>query len=87
MSSNYPTVALGPLRLPTLTPLRRVNVTPTAQGWITTALLKVQRLLVERDSTWRKRFAGNGGGEPPPQEQPPGESIWDDPALWMLMMH
>jgi hypothetical protein len=87
MSSNYHAVALGPSRGATLTPLRRVNVAPTAPGWIATALLKVRRALVERLSLWRERFAGNGGREPRPEEQPPGESIWDDPALWMLMLH
>jgi hypothetical protein len=87
MSSNCRTSTLGPLRVPTLTALQRVNSSPPAQGWIATVLLKARRTLAERLSMWRERFAANGGREPPPEEQPAGESIWDDPALWMLMMH
>jgi hypothetical protein len=86
MSSNCSTSVLGPLRVPTLTPLRGVNLSPPAQGWIATALLKVRRRFAERLSMWCARFAGNAGREPPPEEQPPGDSIWNDPALWMLMM-
>jgi hypothetical protein len=86
MSSNCSTSVLGPLRVPTLTPLRRVNLSPPAQRWTATALLRARRALAERLSMWRERFAGNGGREPPPDEQPAGESIWDDPTLWLLMM-
>ncbi len=28
---------------------------------------------------------GGGPGESP--EEPPHDALWDDPALWMLMMH
>jgi hypothetical protein len=30
---------------------------------------------------------GGGGPQTPPEDQPQYDSIWDDPALWMLMMH
>ena len=42
---------------------------------------------------WRKIHDGHGkppssgGGPDGPSEQPSSNSPWDDPALWMLMLH
>jgi hypothetical protein len=52
---------------------------------VATARLGVQRLLAAFRGTGRKRPAG-GPGEPP-EDHAISDSPWDDPALWMLMMH
>ncbi len=38
-------------------------------------------------ATRRQRPAGSGGPGEPPEADPALWSHWDDPALWMLMMH
>jgi hypothetical protein len=51
------------------------------------ALLRVRRLLDALAGAWRERYLRNGGPPSPPEDQPTSASIWNDPALWMLMMH
>ena len=52
--------------------------------------LALQRLA---DALVHRRKPRRGGPpprptpEPPPPEQPPSADPWDDPALWMLMIH
>ena len=58
-----------------------------ALGPVATARLKARQFLDALRGTHRKRSAGSGGpGEPPEVDPEPGNH-WDDPALWMLMMH
>jgi hypothetical protein len=55
-----------------------------ARQWLT-ALTRTMR--------WRRNRKPSGGGGrrrdplPPDDERDTAGSIWDDPALWMLMMH
>lgn len=53
-------------------------------GPMTTARLKL-RLLFDALRGKRQRPPRGGGPDKPESEQP--DSPWDDPALWMLMMH
>jgi hypothetical protein len=52
-----------------------------------TALLRARRLLEAFNGPRREPPYGGGGPQTPPEDQPQYDSIWDDPALWMLMMH
>jgi hypothetical protein len=51
------------------------------------ALLRVRQLLEVVKRTWRQHPVGSGGPGMPPQDNPERSSIWDDPELWLLMMH
>ena len=53
----------------------------------TAVLLRVRHLLELVKGTRRQHLVGSGGPETPPQDNPESSSIWDDPALWLLMMH
>jgi hypothetical protein len=47
---------------------------------------RIRRFFASIDGRGAKIRAGTGGpGEPP--EEPLHYTVWDDPALWMLMMH
>jgi hypothetical protein len=47
----------------------------------------VLRLREALTGGWRKPPDENGSLPTPPEDYQTGESIWDDPVLWMLMMH
>jgi hypothetical protein len=50
------------------------------------ARIRIRRFFLSIDGRSAKTRAGTGGpGEPP--EEPLHNTVWDDPALWMLMMH
>lgn len=51
------------------------------------ALLRVLHLLELVKDMRLRHPVGSGGPETPPQDNPEYSSIWDDPALWLLMMH
>jgi hypothetical protein len=51
------------------------------------ALLRARQLLELVKGKRRQHPVGSGGPETPPQDNPECSSIWDDPALWLLMMH
>jgi len=53
-------------------------------GRVAAALLRSRQWL---DGLRRRRRAPGGGGSQPPDDQPRSVSIWDDPDLWMLMIH
>jgi hypothetical protein len=54
----------------------------TGGGPVATVLLRV-RLLLEA----LKKARHNRPRSEEPEDYPESGSIWDDPALWMLMMH
>ena len=59
-----------------------------ALGPVATARLRARQLLEALRGPHRNRPARSGGpGEPPPGTDSSPYSLWDDPALWMLMMH
>jgi hypothetical protein len=86
MSANYRASVVGWPALP-LASRRGLNPNLAALRSAASALHRGRRLLETLDRAWRKRFAGNGGPQMPPEDRPTSDSIWDDPMLWMLMMH
>lgn len=63
-------------------PLKRYSGVP--EGRRAAAMLTRLRELVRRIRGDRPR---RPGGPREPEENPRRESHWDDPALWMLMLH
>jgi hypothetical protein len=56
---------------------------PSLAGSVRT---RIRRFFASIDGRGTKTRAGTGGpGEPP--EEPLHYTVWDDPALWILMMH
>ncbi len=57
-----------------------------ALGPVATARLRLRQLLSVIAGTHRRR---PGGGDPngPPEDRRAEDNYWDDPALWMLMLH
>lgn len=51
------------------------------------ASLGARRLVEALKRMWFGGPPGSGGSEPPSERQSTGDSIWQDPVLWMLMMH
>ena len=58
-----------------------------ALGPVATARLRVRQFLDTLRGTHKKRPTGSGGPGKPPETDPAPYGPWDDPALWMLMMH
>jgi hypothetical protein len=58
-----------------------------ALGPVATARLRARQFLDALRGTYKKRPTGNGGPGNPPEADPTPYGPWDDPALWMLMMH
>ena len=80
--SGYAEWLASPLAL---VPPQRLGASLAALGPMATAQLKVQQFLDALRGFWRKPPSG-GGPDEPEEEQATG-SIWDDPALWLLLMH
>jgi hypothetical protein len=90
MSANYQTSAFAGCPASRLTPAPPLGLGARlgALGPVATALLRGRELLERFGRRRRKRPAENGGSEtPPPEDHPTNDRIWDDPELWMLMMH
>jgi hypothetical protein len=72
-------------------PPRGLGGSLAALGPMATALHRARQFLRALRGTKRKHPGGSGGGpaEPPdlPDDRPGTDSIWDDPAFWMWMMH
>jgi hypothetical protein len=60
---------------------------PAALGPIATARLRARQFVDALRGTHKKRPAGSGGPGKPPEADAVSYGPWDDPALWMLMMH
>ncbi len=58
-----------------------------ALGPLATARLRARQFLEALRGTHRKRPIGGGGPGKPPEADPSAWSHWDEPALWMLMLH
>ncbi len=58
-----------------------------ALGPVATARLRARQFLDALRGTHKKRPNGSGGPGGPPETDPAPRDPWDDPALWMLMMH
>jgi hypothetical protein len=70
----------GPLLLHDRAP-RRAGL-----GGVAAGLSRVWQWLDGDQRRRRQRPPGNGGSQPP-EDHPRETSIWDDPNLWMLMIH
>jgi hypothetical protein len=68
-------------------PPRGLAASLAALGMVATAGLRARRLLEAFRGTPRQRPAGSGGPSEPQDPDSSAYSLWDDPALWMLMMH
>jgi len=58
-----------------------------ALGPAATARLRARQFFDALRGTRKKRPTGNGGPGKPPEADRTACDPWDDPALWMLMMH
>ena len=58
-----------------------------ALGPVAAALLRVRELREALSRGCFRRRPENGGPETPREDHSQSDSIWDDPELWMLMMH
>ena len=56
-------------------------------GPAATARLRARQFIDALRGTHKKRPGGKGGPGKPPETDPMPSSHWDDPVLWMLMMH
>ena len=66
--------------------LRSLFAGPSTPGLAARARIRIRGFFASIDSRGIQTRAGTGGpGEPP--EEPLRNTVWDDPALWMLMMH
>ena len=71
-----------------LVPPRGLGAKLAVLGSAATALLKSGRLLEVLRGLPRGKLPARGGGPPEPGEEcRSAGSIWDDPTLWMLMIH
>ena len=65
---------------------RNLLAGPSKPSLTARARIRIRRFFASVDSRGIQTRAGTGGpGEPP--EEPLRNTVWDDPALWMLMMH
>jgi hypothetical protein len=90
MTVNYQTASAidgWPELAPPLDRTRGIGISAALSGMAATALLRARRLLEAFNGPRREPPYGGGGPQTPPEDQPQYDSIWDDPALWMLMMH
>jgi hypothetical protein len=59
---------------------------PSTPSLAARAWIGIRRFFASVDGRGAQKRAGTGGpGEPP--EEPLRNTVWDDPALWLLMMH
>jgi hypothetical protein len=68
-------------------PPRGLAESLAALGPAATARIRARQFLDALRGMHRKRPSGGGGPGEPPETGPAPFSCWDDPALWMLMMH
>lgn len=68
-------------------PPRGLAASLAALGPLATARLRARQFLETFRGADHQRPAGRGGPGEPPAADPTAWSHWDDPALWMLMMH
>lgn len=70
-----------------LAPPGGLDSSPAQLGPVGTAAIRVRRFLEALKDARRKCPAGRPGPEEPREEHAAADSIWDDPSLWMLMLH
>ncbi len=88
MSANYQTASPfdgWPELAPALAPARGVGAALSQVA--ATAMLRARQLLEMFKDPRRDPQGGGGGPQTPPEDHPQYDSIWDDPVMWMLMMH
>jgi hypothetical protein len=65
---------------------RSLFADPSKPSFAVRARTGIRRFFATIDGRGAKTPAGTGGPGAPPEE-PLSNTVWDDPALWMLMMH
>jgi hypothetical protein len=65
---------------------RSLFADPSKPSFAARARTRIRRFFATTDGRGTKTPAGTGGPGAPPEE-PLSNTVWDDPALWMLMMH
>ena len=76
-----------PIAEPGLAPQRGIGSGLQLLSSVAAVLRKKCQALEALQRSWLQRPTGNGGPPAPNGEDPVYDSIWDDPLLWMLMMH
>ncbi len=66
-------------------PRRRIAPRLTNLRSVTAALASLRLVAALRGDRRKRRSESTGPGEPP--EEPAGDDIWNDPALYMLLIH
>jgi hypothetical protein len=90
MPANYQTASAidsWPELAPPLEPARGLDIGAALSGMTAMALLRARQLLEAFKGKRPEPPGGGGGPEKPSEDHPQYDSIWDDPVLWMLMMH
>jgi hypothetical protein len=67
-------------------PQRSIGLGPSLPRLVGAAFLKTRQMREALQRTWRRRPTGDGGPHSPWEDHPEGDSIWDDPMLWVLIM-
>jgi hypothetical protein len=68
-------------------PPRGLAASLGAFGAGVTARLRARQFIEALRGAHKKCPGGSGGPGEPPESDPAPYGHWDDPALWMLMMH
>jgi len=73
---------------PGLAPRRGVGPGPWLLRSLAAAFRHKRQMLEALQRSWLQRPTGNGGPSAPREDQQEAyDSIWDDPLLWLMMMH
>ncbi|HUC09942.1 MAG TPA: hypothetical protein VL985_05895 [Stellaceae bacterium] len=88
-TSHQPISAIAgwPAAKPGLAPRHGNGSGPSLLNSIAAAFRRKCQIFKREQRIWRQPAAGNGGPPAPNAEQQVYDSIWDDPLLWMMMMH
>lgn len=78
--ADWPNSEPGPL------PQQGIGPGPWLPRLVAAAIRKRRQMREALRRTWRRLPAGNGGPRSPWDDHPEGDSIWDDPMLWVLIM-
>jgi hypothetical protein len=67
-------------------PQRGIGPGPWLPKLVAAAFLKTRQMGEALQRRWDRHPTGSGGPHSPWEDHPEGDSIWDDPMLWVLIM-
>ncbi len=70
-----------------LKPPRSLSESLAGLGTLATARLRARQFVEALRGKHRKRPVGSGGPSERPEADPAPYNHWEDPVLWILMMH